>query len=86
MARLVLDPKTGEIFGIDSALKWRVYLRLQQLDIPCKYKSHQPLRIKSYDWQTRSQVRSVMMQLTGSRLELASWLERCWEMSDNVRQ
>jgi len=60
--------------------RWQVYRRLQELEIPCQCRTNQPLRYQLNDVAAAIQLWSVVRQLTVERRELASWLERCWQI------
>jgi hypothetical protein len=60
--------------------RWQVYRRLQELEIPCQCGTNQPLRYHLKDVAAAIQLWSVVRQLTVERRELASWLERCWQI------
>ncbi len=60
--------------------RWQVYRRLQELSIPCECGTNQPLRYQIKDVTAAIQLWSVVRQLTVPRQELASWLERCWQI------
>lgn len=60
--------------------RWQVYRRLQELEIPCQCGTNQPLRYQLNDIAAAIQLWSVVRQLTVPRRELASWLERCWQI------
>ncbi|HEY9874044.1 MAG TPA: Asr1405/Asl0597 family protein [Candidatus Obscuribacterales bacterium] len=80
MNPLELDPAAGEIVEVNRADRWQVYLRLQQLDIPCKCATNQPLQVQIQSVAAGFQLWSVVRQLTAPRRELAFWLERCWQL------
>ncbi len=77
-------PKTAEdtveIEHIDWAQRWQAYRRLQELSIPCWCASYRPLRVRLSSFHAMIQLDSVLRQLTHNRWELASWLERCWQL------
>ncbi|NET37158.1 MAG: hypothetical protein F6K19_34905 [Cyanothece sp. SIO1E1] len=60
--------------------RWRVYHRLQELDIPCWYAAHQPLQVQVRGAIAAIQIQSVIRQVTMPRWELAQVLERCWSL------
>ena len=80
MNPLELDPKAGAIVEVNRADRWQVYLRLQELGIPCTCATNQPLRVQVQTVAVGIQVWSVIRQLTTPRRELALALERCWEL------
>lgn len=80
MNPLELDPKAGAIVEVNRADRWQVYLRLQELDIPCTCATNQPLRVQVHTVTVAMQVWSVIRHLTMPRRELALALQRCWEL------
>jgi hypothetical protein len=80
MNPLELDPAAGKIVEINRADRWQVYLRLQQLDIPCKCATNQPLQVEIQTVAAGFQLWSVVRQINAPRRELAFWLERCWRL------
>ena len=80
MNPLELEPEAGRTVEVNRADRWQVYLRLQQLDIPCVCTTNQPLRVQIQTTAAAVQLWSVVRQLTATRLELAFWLEQCWQL------
>lgn len=76
-----LEPQIGEIVEITWPERWQVYLRLQELGIPCCCAIDQPLRVQVNNATAAVQLQSVLKQLTTPRVELASWLDGCWQLS-----
>jgi hypothetical protein len=72
--------ETQQEIEISWGDRWQVYRRLQELAIPCECGTNQPLRYQLQDVTAAIQLWSVVRQLTVPRRELASWLERCWQM------
>lgn len=72
--------ETKQEIEISWGDRWQVYRRLQELAIPCECGTNQPLRYQLNDVTAAMQLWSVVRQLTVPRQELASWLERCWQM------
>ncbi len=75
-----LQSEAGEVIEISLADRWQVYIRLQQLDIPCSCATNQPLRVQVQNSVAAIQLWSVGRQLTASRRELTLWLDRCWSL------
>lgn len=73
--------ETDQIIKINKSERWIVYRRLQELEIPCRCGTNQPLSYQLNDVTSAIQVWSVVRQLTVPRRELASWLECCWRIS-----
>lgn len=72
--------ETKQEIEISWGDRWQVYRRLQELAIPCECGTNQPLRYQIQDVTAAMQLWSVVRQLTVPRRELASWLERCWQI------
>lgn len=68
-----------EIYWVD---RWQAYKRLQELGIPCRCGSNQPLVAQINNVAAAIQLWSVVKQLTLPRPDLASWLEHCWRAGD----
>ena len=73
--------EADQIIKINKSERWIVYRRLQELEIPCRCGTNQPLSYQLNDVTSAIQVWSVVRQLTVPRRELASWLECCWRIS-----
>lgn len=68
--------------GFEGIDRWQVYQRLQELEIPCKCGSCQPLQIEVITPIAMLQVWSVLKHCRASRTELVQWLEQCWDDSN----
>ncbi|MEL6249873.1 MAG: Asr1405/Asl0597 family protein [Cyanobacteria bacterium J06648_16] len=66
---------------IDCFDRWQVYFRLCELGIRCTCQSYQPLQVEVTTPQSVVQIQSVLAQVTQSRLELACWLDTCWQLT-----
>ncbi|NEP62920.1 MAG: hypothetical protein F6K31_39415 [Symploca sp. SIO2G7] len=73
--------ETEQIIEISRADRWSVYRRLQELEIPCRCQTEQPLRVQINDATAAIQVWSVVRQIKLSRRDLACWLEKCWQIN-----
>ena len=80
MNPLELEPQVEEIVAVNPADRWQVYLRLQELEIPSKCTTNQPLRVQIQTVASAIQLWSVVRHLTTPRAELAFCLERCWQL------
>ena len=60
--------------------RWQVYHRLQALDIGCECSGFQPLKVRIKTPTELIQVRSVVQQVSSSRVELIGRLNRCWQL------
>ena len=76
------NPEAEQVIEIAFADRWQVYRRLQELGISCQCRTNQPLSVKAGNVVEAIQLWSVVRQLTLGRRELASWLERCWQIHD----
>lgn len=76
------QPEVVQMIEIAASDRWQVYRRLQELSIPCQCGTNKPLSYQINNVTTAIQVWSVVRQLTVPRYVLASWLERCWRLSD----
>lgn len=76
----------SKVLEVESAYRWQVFYRLQALEIPCKCSTNQPLLVCSDSPQAAVQIWSVVRQFSTSRPELASWLDRCWQMPSHRKK
>ncbi|MEM1367328.1 MAG: Asr1405/Asl0597 family protein [Cyanobacteria bacterium P01_H01_bin.15] len=65
--------------NIDRINAWTVFFRLQQLGIDCHYGQNKPLVVEIISPSEVLQVWSVIQQITASRHDNLSRLERCWK-------
>lgn len=77
--------KTTQVVEVAGAAKWEVYHRLQELQIPCQCRAHQPLQVQVYSPLAAIQIWSVVRQVITPRNELTYWLESCWQMDSNIK-
>lgn len=73
--------RTLSLTRADGVKKWQIYQRLQELNIPCKCSTNQPLRVDARSTTDAIQLWSVMKQFNASRPELIDWLKQCWHSS-----
>ncbi|NEP13629.1 MAG: hypothetical protein F6K14_26190 [Symploca sp. SIO2C1] len=73
--------ETEQIIEINRTDRWSAYRRLQELGIPCRCKTEQPLRVQINDVTAAIQIWSVVRQMKLSRCDLACWLEKCWQIT-----
>lgn len=76
-----LPSLTPQIVELRGRERWRIYHRLQELEIPCRCAARKPLRIEIRDSQAAIQLWCVVRHLTASDRELRTWLEGCWQQS-----
>ncbi|MEM6353980.1 MAG: Asr1405/Asl0597 family protein [Cyanobacteria bacterium P01_D01_bin.14] len=65
---------------IDCPDRWQAYFRLCELGVTCRCRSHQPLEVEINTPHTAIQLWSVLAQTSRPRLDLARWLQTCWEL------
>ena len=73
-----VDSTLAIALEIDPIDRWTVFNRLQELSIPCQCSCNQPLCVDIATVASALQVWSVIQQVTQSRGDLVSHLERCW--------
>jgi hypothetical protein len=72
------NSSTIKVVKIPHYLRWEVYLRLQELSIPCYSSKDGYLLVEINTAVAALQLCSVLQQITASRQELVNWLEKCW--------
>lgn len=73
----------SQIVKVNTDLRWQVYFRLQELNIPCQCSLYQPLQAKTDHAVEAIQLWSVVRSFTLSSHELVHWLNRCWQINDS---
>lgn len=73
------QPKVSQVIEVEASDRWQVYQRLQDLGIPCSYKTGQSLTAQIDHVTAAIQLWSVARPLFLTRRELSLWLERCWQ-------
>ena len=79
------QPEVSQVIEVVASDRWQVYQRLQELGIPCSYKTGQPLMAQIDHVAAAIQLWSVARPFLLTRCELSLWLERCWQKSNSVR-
>ncbi|QZZ20722.1 hypothetical protein J5X98_26460 [Leptothermofonsia sichuanensis E412] len=74
-----LESLTVQLLSVSRCDRWQASQRLQALSIPCYCSSDGLLVVEVDSPLDILQLRSVVHQLTASRVELIDWLERCWD-------
>jgi hypothetical protein len=69
---------TCTLVEVDRLARWDVYLRLQELAIPCMCKLGEPLRVQVDSPNAAIQLRCVIQAVTAPRAFQVNHLERCW--------
>jgi hypothetical protein len=80
------SPRANFMVAVQCVDRWRVYYRLQELEISCHCGSYQPLMVEISSVAAIIQVWSVVKRTNTSRVELADWLETCWLLTDSGRR
>lgn len=80
------SPQAVESVEVHCEDRWQVYRRLQELEIPCWCHTYKPLKVEVNSPVAIAQLWSVVRQVSLSRRELASWLDRCWELCSTPSQ
>ncbi len=80
-----MSPTSGsgnlhQIVQIPRELRWQIYYRLQELNIPCSCLEDGSLEVQINSCITAFLLHSTVVQCTASRLSLIDWLERCWQL------
>ncbi|OUL30646.1 hypothetical protein BV372_21235 [Nostoc sp. T09] len=73
------EVESKHILEVNWADRWQVYQRLQQLEIPCRCESNQPLTVEIGNPIAAIQLWSLMRQFTLPRQDLIWSLEKCWQ-------
>lgn len=74
-----LSPTSSDaILAVNSADKWSIYHRLQELGISCHCGMNQPLRVQITHPLAAIQVWTVVKSITAPRTQLVQQLDHCW--------
>ena len=79
MEALSQESEDSHAVQVNWADRWQVYQRLQELAVPCRCATGQPLLVRISDVTAAVQLWSVLRQFTSCRQDLVWWLERCWQ-------
>ncbi|MDJ0707702.1 MAG: hypothetical protein QNJ46_30870 [Leptolyngbyaceae cyanobacterium MO_188.B28] len=60
--------------------RWQVYHRLKELNIPCRCRAHQPLKVEVNSPHAAILIWSVVKQTSKPRQDLVQWLKHCWRI------
>lgn len=66
------------VIEIDRTARWDVYLRLQELAVPCECKWNGRLRVQVASVDAAVQLWCVVQMATASKQAQVDHLERCW--------
>ena len=75
----------SQIVNVNADLRWQVYYRLQELDIPCQCLPYKPLQAQPNHVQAAIQLWSVVRSFSLSSHELVNWLNHCWKINSYHR-
>jgi hypothetical protein len=70
---------TSQLITISRSDRWQVHQRLRELEISSTCLRDGGLEVEIYSPLTVFQLRSVLLQFTAPRQQLADWLEQCWQ-------
>ncbi|MGF1536851.1 MAG: Asr1405/Asl0597 family protein [Elainellaceae cyanobacterium] len=73
------DIDSAATLDLNPIERWSVFLRLQELSIPCQCGYNRPLRVDVNTAAAVVQVWSVVQRLVKSRNDLTAHLEQCWK-------
>lgn len=76
-----LSSSISQLIDLPGLDRWQVYQRLQELDIPCQCSLYQPIKIQVSNPTQLIQVWSVTRQVTTPPVELAKFLNKCWQLT-----
>ncbi len=74
------NSEINQVVEVNWADRWQVYHRLQELEVPCRCFTNEPLLFQLHSTTSAIQLWSVVRQLTASRSELVRWLDSCWRV------
>ncbi|NJK63184.1 MAG: hypothetical protein HC921_11350 [Synechococcaceae cyanobacterium SM2_3_1] len=73
-------PDTAEVIDVPIADRWRIYYRLQELQLACGCTTEGQLWVEIHTTQEAILVRSTVSAYLSSRQNLVVWLQRCWSL------
>ncbi|MFM2062462.1 MAG: hypothetical protein RLZZ507_2132 [Cyanobacteriota bacterium] len=74
------EAEIKHIVEVNWSDRWQVYQRLNELNIPCRCETNQPLQVEIANPQVAVQLWSVVRQFKASRQDLIFTLENSWQM------
>jgi hypothetical protein len=77
---LALQAPSYAVVELDRMTRWDVYLRLQELSIPCKCKLGTPLQVHVDSVAEAIQLWCVVQSCTAEKASHLTHLERCWQL------
>jgi len=75
-----LQASSYTVVELDRMARWDVYLRLQELSIPCKCKLGVPLQVQVNSVAEAIQLWCVVQSCTAEKVSRVAHLERCWQL------
>lgn len=79
------SPAIAHIVDIKDTQRWQIYRRLQELEIPCRCATNQPLVVEINSSTAIAQLTCVVQQYTAPRSELIDRLENCWNLKSSQK-
>lgn len=79
------QPEVSQVIEVAASDRWQIYQRLQELGVPCSYKTGQQLTAQIDYVVAAIQLWSAARPFLLTRRELSLWLERCWQEGNSVR-
>ena len=77
---IALQAPSYVVVELDPMARWDVYLRLQELSIPCKCKLGASLRVQVESVSEAVQLWCVVQSCTADKVSHVVRLERCWQL------
>jgi hypothetical protein len=80
------SPAIAHTVDIKDTQRWQIYRRLQELEIPCRCSTNQPLVVEINSSSAIAQLCSVVKRSTADRSELIDRLNNCWKLKSRRRK
>jgi hypothetical protein len=77
---LMMQASSYAVVELDPMARWDVYLRLQELSIPCICKLAVPLQVQVDSVAAAIQLWCVVQSCTADKVSRTAHLERCWQI------
>ncbi len=75
-----LKPDTAEVIDVPMADHWRIYYRLQDLQLCCGYTKQGQLWVEMRTPREALLAHSTISSFVTSRQNLVRWLQFCWSL------
>ncbi|PZU98055.1 MAG: hypothetical protein DCE90_05830 [Pseudanabaena sp.] len=72
----------NQVATVEGIVRWEIYHRLQDLEIPCKCSSGSPLTVDISSPNHLIQFWKISQRVNASRTELVQILENNWRLVD----